>query len=140
MVSLPSLKKQRIWFSVCFHSTLNKQWKVLHMLSLLCAKQCMGYSTCCHCSLSNISGCSSSCALKAHLLSTGWISICCHCCFTRQWMWFSTWYNCPFSKSSGWFPSCHCSKLSSVWVFHMFSLLPFQTSVDAVFLMFSRHI
>ena len=163
MLWLSSLKKQWIWFSACFHSTLNKQWKVFHMLSLLCTKQCMGFSTCCHCSLSSISGCSFSCTFKAHLLSmdgfpyvvtaaslssgygfphvvtalskssgwffilslkwtkqcmgfstcchcslsnisgysfscpvkahlvsTGWISICCHCCFTKQWIWFST--------------------------------------------------
>ena len=84
------LSKKQIWFSVCFHSTLNKQWKVFHMLSLLCTKQCMGFSTCCHCSLSNINGCSFSCAFKAHSLSTGWISICYHCCSTKQWMRFST--------------------------------------------------
>ena len=96
-------QKKWTWFSVCFHSTLNKQWKVLHMLSLLCTKQCMGFSTQCHCSLSNISGWSFSYAFKAHLLSTVWIFIYCHCCFTKQWMWFSTCCHCPLSKSSGWF-------------------------------------
>ena len=96
-------QKKWTWFSVCFHSTLNKQWKVLHMLSLLCTKQCMGFSTQCHCSLSNISGWSFSYAFKAHLLSTVWIFISCHCCFTKQWMWFSTCCHCPLSKSSGWF-------------------------------------
>ena len=94
------LSKKWIWVSVCFHSTLNKQWKVFHMLSLLCTKQCMGFSTCCHSSLSNISGCSFSYAFKAHLVGTRWISICRHCCFTKQWMWFST-CHCPLSKSSG---------------------------------------
>ena len=80
------LSKKWIWFSVSFYSTLNKQWKVFHMFSLLCTKQCMGFFTCCHCSLSNISGYSFSCPVKAHLVSTGWISICCHCCFTKQWI------------------------------------------------------
>ena len=92
------LSKKQIWFSVCFHSTLNKQWKVFHMLSLLCTKQCMGFSTCCHCYLSNISRCSFSCAVKAHLVSSGWIPTCCHCCFTKQWMWFSTCCQCPSRK------------------------------------------
>ena len=93
----------------------------------------MGFSTCCHFSISNISGCSFCCAFKAHLLSTGWISISCHCCFTKQWMWFSTCCHYPLSKSSGFgfphivtalsqkavdgFPSCHCSELSSGWGF-----------------------
>ena len=37
------------------------------------------------------------------------------------------------------FPSCHCSELSSVWGFpHVVTAL-FQTSVDAVFLVLSRH-
>ena len=84
----------------------------------------MAFSTCCHSSLSNIIGCSFSCAFKAHLLSTGWISICYYCCFTKQWMRFSTCCHCPLSKnslfgsrfiftvhviSSGWFQLCfHC--------------------------------
>ena len=134
------LSKKWIWVSVCFHSTLNKQWKVFHMLSLLCTKQCMGFSTCCHCSLSNISGCSFSCVFKAHLVSSGWISICCHCCFTKQWMWFSTCCHCPLSKSSGFgFPFVFTAHLiSSEWFSIVFAL--FQKSVGPVFLVLSRHI
>ena len=118
MLSLPSLKKQWIWFSAYFHSTLNKQWKMFHMLSLLCTKQCMGFSTCCHCSLSNISRCSFSCAVKAHLVRSGWISICCHCCFTKQWMWFSTCCQCPLSNISGCSFSCafKAHLLSTGWI------------------------
>ena len=53
---------------------------ILHMLSLLSFKnQWMQFPR----------------AVKAHLVSSGWISTCCHCCFTKQWMLF--------------FPSCHCS-------------------------------
>ena len=113
---------------MCFHSTLNKQWKVFHMFSLLCTKQYIGFSTCCHCSLSNINGCSFSCAFKAHLLSTGWISICYYCCFTKQWMWFSTCCHCPPSKNSGFGSqfvfTAHL--ISSGWFSIMFSLLSFR--------------
>ena len=40
-----------------------------------------------------------SCVVTAHLISSGWISICCHCCFTNQWMWFSICLDCFLSKS-----------------------------------------
>ena len=43
-------------------------------------------------------------------------------------------------KAADGVPSCHCSELSSVWGFpHVVTAL-FQTSVDAVFLVLSRHI
>ena len=125
------------------------------MLLLLCTKQCMGFSTCYDCSLSN-SGCSLSCAFKAHLVSSGWISICCDCCFTKQWMWFSTCCQYSLSQKSGFgfmcvFTAhlinsgkrsicCYCYALSSVWGFPHAVTALFQTSVDAVFLVLSKHI
>ena len=126
MLSLPSLKKQWIWFSACFHSTLNKQWKNFHILSLLRTNQCMGFSTCCHSSFSNISGCTFSCAFKAHSVGPGWISISRHCCFNKQWISFSTCCHCPLEKAVDGFPSCHYSELTSVWVFDILSLLSFK--------------
>ena len=46
----------------------------------------------------------------------------------------------PWQKAVDGFPSCHCSKLSSVWGFPYVATALFQTSVDAVFLGLSRHI
>ena len=93
------------------------------MLLLLCTKQCMGFSTCYDCSLSN-SGCSLSCAFKAHLVSSGWISICCDCCFTKQWMWFSTCCQYSLSKKWVWLYVCFHSTLNKQWkAFHMLLLL-----------------
>ena len=125
MLSVLSLKK--VGLALCVFSQHNKQWKAFHMLLLLCTKQCMGFSTCCHCSLSNISRCSFSCAVKAHLVSSGWISICCHCSFTKQWMWFSTCCHCTLSKSSG-FGSrfVFTAHLISGWFSIIFSLLSFR--------------
>ena len=109
---------------------------VSYVAPLLCTEQCMGFSTCCHCSLSNISGCSFSCVFKAHLVSSGWISICCHCCFTKQWMWFSTCCHCPLSKSSGFgFLFVFTADLiSSEWFSIMFSLLSFKNPWAQFFL------
>ena len=126
MLSLPSLKKQWIWFSACFHSTLNKQWKVFPMFSLLCTKQYMGFSTCCHCSLSNISGCSFSCTFKAHLVGTGWIPYVVTAVSLSSWYGFLHVVTVLSQKAVDGFPSCHCNELSSVWSFYMLSLLYFK--------------
>ena len=99
------------------------------------------------------------CVVTAHSISSGWISICCHCCFTMHCMWFSTCCHSPLSKSNGFcFPCvviahmlsllsfknqwmqfslcCHCI-LSRQWmVFHMSSLL-FHLAVDVIFHIFS---
>ena len=44
--------------------------------------------TCCHCSLSNISGCIFPYVVTAYLVSRGWFSICFPCCLTSQLMFF----------------------------------------------------
>ena len=84
-----------------------------------------------------------SCYVKAHSLSTGWISICCQCCSTKQWdaVFHMSLWKCSLSqKASDGVPSCHCSELSNVWGFpHVVTGL-FQTSVDAVFLVLSMDI
>ena len=52
-------------------------------------------------------------------------------------------FPCVFSAhliSSGWFSSCHCSKLSSVSDFPHAVTALFQKSVDVVFLVLSRQI
>ena len=100
------------------------------------------------------------CFVAAYLISSGWISICCHCCFIMHCMWFSTCCHCPLSKSNGFgFPwvviahmlsllsfknhwlqfslCCHCI-LSRQWmVFHMLFLL-FYLTVDVIFHIFSQ--
>ena len=57
--------------------------------------------------------------VTAHLISSGWISICCHYCFTMHCMWFSTCCHCPLSKSNGFGFSC-------VVIAHILSLLSFK--------------
>ena len=124
VVNLPSLKNQWILFSVCCQHTLNKQWMVFNMLPLLWKKQFKWFSTCYHCSPSKKNGFSFPCVLKTLLISSGWTSICCHCCVTMQWIWFSICFNHSLSKNngrcfpcvvighlirSGWiFICCHC--------------------------------
>ena len=156
MLSLLHFQEQWMLFSMCCHSTFNQQWMdfhmllllfyvavnvIFHMLSLLTFKeQWMLFSMCCHITF-----------------NTQWmIFICCHCCFTKQCVWFSTCCHCPFSKSSvfgfllvftahlinsGRCSLCfHCFALSSIWDFpHVVTAL-FQISVDAVFHVLSRHI
>ena len=86
MLSLASLKKQRISFSACYHCTL-KRWMVFNMLSLFCKKQCMWFSTLLLLSFKDQRILFSMCCI-GHLISSWWISICCDCCFNKQWMWF----------------------------------------------------
>ena len=62
------------------------------------AKQLIWFSACCHCLLSK-SG--FSCVVTARLINSGWISICCQCCFINQWIWFTTCLECCFSRSRG---------------------------------------
>ena len=104
------------------------------MLSLLCTKQCMGFSTCCHSSLSNISGCSFSYAFKAldgFPYVTTAVSLSSGCGFPHV--------TALSQKAVDSFPSCHCSEVSSIWGFpHVVTAL-FQISVDAVFVVLSRH-
>ena len=166
------LHKEWMWFSTCCHYSFSNNnsccfpcvltahlissgWIPLRMLSLLFTKQQMWFFTCCHCSISKNNGCYFPCVVTAHLISSRWISICCHCCFTKQWMWFSTCCHYPLSKKQIWFSVCfhstlnkqrrvflcfHCCVLSGISGFpHVVTAL-FQTSMDAVFLVLSRHI
>ena len=70
-----------IWFDLCDNIMYCLAW--FPWLSLPYFKNSDGFS----------------CVVTAHLISSGWISICCHCCFTNQWMWFSICLNCFLSKS-----------------------------------------
>ena len=90
-LSLLSLKEQWMQFSMCSHGMFNKQWVefnmlsllfhhavhlILHMWSLLSFKeQWVLLSMCCF-----------PCVVTAHLISSGWNSICSHHCLTTQWM------------------------------------------------------
>ena len=70
-----------LWFSTCCHYLLSKKAVdlVFCMLSL---------HTCCLYSLRNQWMQLCLCC-TAYLVSSGWISTSCPCCFTSQWIWFS---------------------------------------------------
>ena len=79
MLLLPSLKNQWICFSMCCHCTLSKEWMIFHIVPLLCIKQCMRFSACCHYSFLTISGLNFPWAVTT--ISLNWIgfSTCCQC-------------------------------------------------------------
>ena len=96
---------------MCGHVTSNRQWMIFICCHCCFTKQCVWFSTCCHCPLSKSSAFGFLRVFTAHLINSGRCSVCCHCC-----------------------------ALSSVWGFpHVVTAL-FQTSMDAVFLVLSRHI
>ena len=145
MLSLPSFKKQWIWFSLYCHCCLTKQWMWFFTFCLWSHSQSSECSF--PCAATNYlvsSGCISrnastavllssecrflhvvtvlfqksvdgfSCVVTAHSISSGWISICCQCCYhyvslyvvTNQWIWFSTYLDWSLSKSCGFNLSC----------------------------------
>ena len=57
------------------------------------------------------------CIVIGHLISSECISICCHCCFNKQWMWFSTGCHCSISKNNGCIFTCVLTAhlISSRW-------------------------
>ena len=155
MLSLLSFKNQLMQFFLCCQDTFSKQWMdfymlplqfhlavdvVFHKLPLLSFKeQWMLFPMCYHIT-----------SIRQWM-----IFICCHYCFTNQCLWLSTCCDYPLSKSSGFgflcvFTAhlinsercsicCHCCALRNVWGFpHVVTAL-FQASVDAVFLVLSRH-
>ena len=79
--------------------------------------QCMWFSTCCHCSQSKNNRCFFPCIVIGHLISSGWISICSHYCFNKQWMWFSTCCHCSITKNNGCIFTCVLTAhlISSGW-------------------------
>ena len=101
MLSLLSFKEQRIYFSMCSHSTL-----ICNGWIFICCNHCftmqwMCSSTCCHWSLSKNNGYCFLSVVTEHLISSRWISICCYCCFTMEWMWFFICCHCSLSKNNG---------------------------------------
>ena len=84
---------------MCFQCTINKQWMIFHLVTVMNWVVCLIFHML-SCSLSEISGCNFPCAVKAHLASSGWISICCHWFFTKQYIWLSTSCQCSLSKNN----------------------------------------
>ena len=93
----------------------------------------MWFSTCCRYSLSKSNGYCFPCIVTSHLISSGWISICCSCCFTRQWICFSHVVTALFrAEMDVFFFVCSHITFSKQWMnFHMLSLL-FHLAVDVV--------
>ena len=144
-------------FSLLFHYAVDVIFHILSMPFL--KKQWVWFSVCCHCSLSKISGCSFPCAVTAYLVSNEWFSICCPCCYTSQWMYFPYFVTALFQRavdevfsflyvatthfiSSGCFSIC-CQCLVSLSsgsnLPHAFTT-PFQKVMDVAFLAVTLHI
>ena len=58
------------------------------------------------------------CVVTGYLISKGCILICCNCCFTKQWVWFSTYCHCSLSNDNrSCFPCVDIAHLiSSGWI------------------------
>ena len=115
MFGVFSFKKQWIQFNCHCDRIFIKQSMDDHIFHYCFNEQWMWFSKCFHSSLSKTNGCGLPCVLTAHLISSGWNSICCHCCFTMQWMRFAT---CCYCRKP-----CHCLLNKDWMIFNMLSLL-----------------